>query len=62
MITAAKPSLTDAEVAAYVFVDTMVTKADSYIGAAPLWYGWALRAAYAAGVAAVPREPKAGEA
>ena len=36
--------------AAYRFVDIMKQRADTYIGVAPLWHGWALREAFLEGI------------
>ena len=35
---------------AYAFVDIMKTRADKWDGAVPMWYGWALREAFLAGI------------
>ena len=36
--------------AAYDFVELLVPKADKMDGLSPMWYGWALREAFLAGV------------
>ena len=35
---------------AYSFVDKKKTRADYWDGAMPMWYGWALREAFLAGI------------
>lgn len=42
---------------AYAFVDAMRVRADEWAGAAPLWHGWALRRAFAAGAQAALKAP-----
>jgi hypothetical protein len=47
-----KGELTPEHSAAYDFVDSMIEEkqVDKYDGIAPMWYGWALREAFLAGV------------
>lgn len=40
----------DAFVAGYDFVDEMVPRAERVVGGAPMWFGWAIREAFWAGV------------
>lgn len=52
MTTLQGRDLTPTERAAYEFVESMVSRADSTLGienGPPLWYGWALRDAFVAG-------------
>lgn len=43
--------LKDTEIeAASAFVDGIISKADRYIGNAPMWFGWALRDAFLKGI------------
>lgn len=48
-IIVTRKDLKPEEIAAYAFIESMLSRADDLRGAAPLWYGWALREAFEAG-------------